>query len=100
MFNNNNNNSNIAWDGDTVALFALIIVSCVVLVFSLIDMQESDIHKIAADSISNGYSVYVNGIEVDAENIRIEDYSHISIDDENRKVILTSGHSQRTEWYW
>lgn len=100
MFNNNNNNSNIVWDGDTVALFAIIIVSFIILGFLIIDMQANDIHKIAADNISNGYSVYVNGVEVDAENIHIEDYSHISIDDENRKIILTSGHSQRTEWYW
>lgn len=40
-------------------------------------------------AIENGYVIYINGTEVSANTINIEEYSNITIDKENQFIIIT-----------
>ena len=40
-------------------------------------------------NIESGYIIYINGIEVDADTIDINEYSNIKVDDKNQYIIIT-----------
>lgn len=43
------------------------------------------------EAIQQGYIIYINGVEVEANTINIEEYDNVKIDDENGYIIITTG---------
>lgn len=57
------------------------------IIFGLVFNNEKT--NVTQQNLQNGYRVFINGIEVDADTIDIKQYSNIKVDDENKYIIIT-----------
>ena len=74
--------------GFATAALACIIVMIISL-FGVIFTEPSAIEKEYQRALDNNYTVYVNGVEVDPDNIYVNQYK-VHIDDEQHKVMLAN----------
>ena len=52
------------------------------------EKRYEEIEEVKIKVHSSGYVAYLDGIEVDIDNVKLEDYS-ITIDDEQKKIFMT-----------
>ncbi len=67
----------------SIGICAILIILYVAIRFSYLDSKELE------EAVDSGYTVYIDGMKVDVENIDLKLY-RFSIDEDAKKVFLTS----------
>lgn len=74
------------------SLFCYLFFWCAVFVIGSCCIAATNKYEVALleNKIESGYSVYINGQEVDPANISIRSYDDITVDDNTQKIIIAT----------
>lgn len=67
-------------------IFVGIVLAVAVICGLHFNTQKMNVTKL---NIKEGYTIFINGVEVDADTINIDEYSNIKVDDKNQYIIIT-----------
>lgn len=86
---------NNVWLDKSGRMFLGVLILCVVMAVLLLEIltvhRKTDRQNVIQTALDHSYSVYVDGVEVDPDNIDISMYSKVRVDDSAQKVYISTG---------
>ncbi len=74
-----------------LGMLILFFVAVVLMLEILTVHRKTDRQTVSQTALDKSYSVYVDGVEVDPDNIDISMYSKVRVDDSAQKVYISTG---------
>lgn len=74
-----------------LGMLILFFVAVVLMLEILTVHRKTDKQTVSQTALDKSYSVYVDGVEVDPDNIDISMYSKVRVDDSAQKVYISTG---------